>query len=149
MVLFLVTVWMLFGFLSLFAVMALTFLAITFKILPAGIYKNLDFSVIVFSLPVIALLFGAATGYFDAWTDHDWWASGCVNKWYYIFAVLGWPGDMIAENFWGDWQEDECWYHRDKVALWNGFFWLSIAVVAAPLIFLKQKLNQLETHQTK
>jgi hypothetical protein len=96
MVLFLVTVWMVCGFLSLFAVMALTFLGIQFKIFPFSIFKSLGFSTIAFSLPLIALLFGAATGYFDAWTDHDWWASGCVNKWYYIFAVPGWPGDSAG-----------------------------------------------------
>ncbi|HTR42002.1 MAG TPA: hypothetical protein VMH87_10345 [Pseudomonadales bacterium] len=95
---------------------------------------------VAWRLPLMGLIFGLASGWFTAWDDHHtyiaWsnqteYSNDQPYHWYEIFGEPGadtvgaYSGDF-DEN--GDPDEDSLWYLRSDIAIWNGLFWLSIAI---------------------
>jgi hypothetical protein len=119
--LWLLEMWLLFG---------IPALALIFIFARFGFFKRAHLRTIVILLPLLGLLFGAATGYFNVWDDHHYWANRAPEKqeWYEIFTILGWPGDSMANSYGGDWQADEAWDYRSDIVVWNALFWTSVAV---------------------
>ena len=100
-------------------------------------FRHRRFQCIVWSLPLLGLLFGASTGYFEAWTYyHD---QREPQRWYESLALFGEPGDSIATCYVGDWQDDEAWDYRKDIAAWNGFFWAGVATVASSGMFFVRR----------
>jgi hypothetical protein len=87
----------------------------------------------VWLLPLLGLLFGLTTGYFNAWSDHQSAITG-QDHWYYFCDLFGAPGNGMANSYGGDWQWDEAWDYRTDIAIWNGLFWVSVATVGASLL---------------
>jgi hypothetical protein len=105
-------------------------------------FKPLRARHIRFSFPVLGLVFGLATGFFNAWDDHHYYSTGCQNHWYDVVAIFGTPGDGMANSYGGDWQEDEAWEYRADIATLNALFWTSVATAAMLLMrFMARQLD--------
>jgi hypothetical protein len=76
------------------------------------------------------LLFGLAAGFFNVWEDHQYWWNGAQHRWYAGFAILGEPGNEMANSYGGDWQADEAWLYAPDITFWNGLFWMIVAIIA-------------------
>jgi hypothetical protein len=64
----------------------------TFASPSAGILQDLVFRPMLLSLPLLALLFGLATGYFEASTYIDCYKPAHQEKWYEVLGIIGAPG---------------------------------------------------------
>lgn len=120
--------WMVFGLLTVLVIFGASCLLKGLKIDQASIFKHLHFRSAALSLVLLALLFGMAAGYFEAWTyrlDFQKQTAG----WYDVPGIFGGPGDLMANSYGGDWQDDEAWDYRSDIAIWNGLFWTSVAAV--------------------
>ncbi len=124
--------WLLFGAPCLLATAGLSYLLTTFQICRFSIFRRLSFLSAAISIPLIGLLFGISAGYFNAWVGHrnD---NGLESRWD-LLDISGAPGNILANEIWGDWQSDEVWYYRDKIAIWNGLFWTSTGIAAVPIV---------------
>jgi hypothetical protein len=138
--------WVFLGIPSVFAVFAVRFLSRRLRIHRLGFYKYLVFRPILLSLPLLALLFGLAAGYFEASTYIDCYQPGHQEKWYEVLGITGAPGDLIANAYRGDWQDDEAWDYRSEIAIWNGLFWLGVAGMAAFWIQVNNRARHLERY---
>ncbi len=108
-------------------------LAVIFGLSRLPIFRWLRGRPVVWLLPLLGLLFGLATGYFNAWSDHHSATTG-QDHWYYFVDLFGAPGNGMANSYGGDWQWDEAWDYRTDIAIWNGLFWLSVGTVGASLL---------------
>jgi hypothetical protein len=118
--------WMLFGTPALLLMLGTGWLLRRFKVHRFRIMRHLRFWEAALVLLVLAFLFGAATGTYEAWTYHrDLFHDH--GGWYDFFlAVPGVPGDAMANVYGGDWQDDEAWDYRSDIAILDGLFWASI-----------------------
>ena len=110
-------------------ILGLPSLAVIFGLSYLPFFRRLRWQSVAWSLPLLGLLFGLATGYFNAWGQHQYDTSGGQDHWYYLFGLFGEPGDGMANSYGGDWQSDEAWDYRSDIAIWNGLFWVSVAAV--------------------
>jgi len=130
-------------FLEMWLLFGIPALALVFIFARFGFLKRAQFRTIVLSLPLIGLLFGATTGYFNVWDDHHYWANRAPEKqeWYEILTIFGWPGDTMANSYGGDWQADEAWDYRGDIVVWNALFWTSVAVGGIFVVRFSYRLN--------
>jgi hypothetical protein len=102
----------------------------------------LKFWTIIILLALGSCLFGLGTGYYSVWWDHRFDPAYTGTHGFSLLAIPGAPGDMIANSYGGDWQQDEAWFYRFDITIWNGLFWAGAAVMAlvtARLILQKTK----------
>jgi hypothetical protein len=125
--------WMVLGIPSLIIIFALSRLLI---------FRRLRWQAIAWILPLAGLLFGLATGYLNAWGDHQCDTAGGQDHWYYVF---GYTGNGIANSYGGDWQWDEAWDYRSDIAIWNGLFWASVATAGVFLFRFVRRFLELLT----
>jgi len=118
-------------------------LGLVFVLARFGPLKRARLRTIVLLLPLMGLLFGAVTGYFNVWDDHHYWLNRAPEKqeWYEIFTVFGWPGDAMANSYGGDWQADEAWDYRGDIVTWNTLFWTSVAVGGIFVVRFSRRLK--------
>jgi hypothetical protein len=107
--------------------------AIIFGLSHLPIFRRWRTRAVLWRLPLLGLLFGLATGYFEAWTyRHD---LRQPERWYEVLAIPGVPGDGMANSYGGDWQDDEAWDYRSDIALWNGLFWVTVTAFGAIVVY--------------
>jgi len=131
---FFITSWVVMGAPAVPAIFGLRFLIRQLRVYRFGFYKWLVFRPILLSVPLIGLLFGLATGYFDAWTYRDCYKPDHKVDWYEVFGIFGGPGDVMANSYAGDWQDDEAWDFRSDISVWNGLFWTTVAMMVVLMI---------------
>jgi hypothetical protein len=119
--------WAVCGVPSLIALWVVGLLAKWRRVHRMGFLKHVRLWMVALGLPLVALLFGLATGYWAAWTDDS------EPRWYEFPAIIGAPGDAMANSYGGDWQDGEAWEYRSDISIWNGLFWTSVAF---PAIFV-------------
>ena len=122
--------WMFLGMLAMLGIFAASCLLKKLKVDRLGVFRRRRFRSVALALLLLAFLFGLTTGTFEAWTyRRD--LQRPAPHWYDFVAIAGAPGDMMANAYAGDWQDDEAWDYRSDIALWNGCFWTSVMAVGA------------------
>jgi hypothetical protein len=117
--------WMVMGVPSILVLFGASCLFKGFKLDRMAIFKHLGFW-----RAGLTVLLLAAAGYYEAWTYRaEMQPPANVSHWYYYLAIPGVPGDMMANSYGGDWQDDEAWDYRSDIAIWNGLFWTSVAAI--------------------
>ena len=94
----------------------------------------MSFWTIVILLSLGGFLFGVATGYYGVWWDHQFDPAYTGTHGASLLAFAGAPGDVIANSYGGDWQQDEAWDYRIDITVWNGLFWVGLTIVALAII---------------
>ncbi len=107
-----------------------------FAAVPTNLRYRLSFYRWIISPPAMTLIlllgcfFGIATGYYSEWWSHNFDPvyTGVGEPWWTIFGA---PGDIVANSYGGDWQEDEAWYYRGDIMFWNGLFWTILGFITS------------------
>jgi len=132
--------WIYFGVPSVLAMLGASYVIKRLKLGHFRVFRHVSFRSIALSLPLAGFLFGLSSGYFEAWTYQL--DPRQPDPWYCVFAIPGAPGDMMANSYGGDWQDDEAWDYRGDISIWNGLFWASVAtagVLAINIVFRPMK----------
>lgn len=105
-------------------------------------FRQLQSRWIKLSLPLLGLSFGLAAGFFNIWEeDHQYWCNGDQRRWYGVFAILGEPGNEMADTYGGDWLSDEAWVYAADITFWNGVFWMIVALLMLLVLHLLPSPN--------
>lgn len=111
-------------------------LAVVFGLSYVRVFRRPRWKSAAWLFPLLGLLFGLATGYLNAWGEHQCDTAGGQAHWFYL---LGGPGNGMANSYGGDWQSDEAWNYRSDIVIWNGLFWVSVALAGAFLFRFRMR----------